>query len=98
MIPCSILFTAIGIYALKSKKPMSFWAGVAVNEKDISDIRSYNKSNGIMWILFSVPLWASAVIGFFNLKIGAIILTIGCVIGIPALPICYGRIFKKHKR
>ena len=49
MIPVSLLFTGIGIYAWKRKKPMWFWSGSTVKESEISDIAAYNKANGIMW-------------------------------------------------
>ena len=43
MIPVSLLFTGIGIYAWKRKKPMWFWSGSTVKESEISDIAAYNK-------------------------------------------------------
>ncbi|MCQ2478216.1 MAG: hypothetical protein MJ091_03215 [Clostridia bacterium] len=98
MLPCSMIFTVIGIYAWNSKKPMSFWSGSTVGENEISDIRSYNRANAIMWLCFSVPLWVSTFLGYFYIKTGAVILVIGCILGIPALPVAYGRIYKKYKR
>ena len=43
MIPVSLLFIGIGIYAWKRKKPMWFWSGSTVTESEISDIAAYNK-------------------------------------------------------
>ena len=67
MIPVSLLFTVIGIYALKSKKPMHFWSGSTVRASEITDVPAYNKANGIMWLVFSVIFWISAVLGYFNM-------------------------------
>ena len=42
---CAILFFAIGVYALKRKKPMWFWSGTEVDASQITDIKQYNKEN-----------------------------------------------------
>ena len=98
MIPVSLLFTGIGIYAWKRKKPMWFWSGSTVKESEISDIAAYNKANGIRWIGFSVMMWVSTVLGAINSKIGGIILITGCIIGVPILPIVYGKIYHKYRK
>ena len=52
---CAILFFGIGVYARKKKEPMWFWSGSAVDASKITDVKKYNKANGIMWQLYS--LW-----------------------------------------
>ena len=97
MAPCSAVFTAIGIYAWHRKKPMWFWSGSGVDEREISDVPAYNRANGRMWITFSLPFWLSAFIGFWS-EIAAVVLTVAnCIIGIPVLVIVYLRIYAKYK-
>ena len=98
MIPVSLLFTGIGIYAWKRKKPMWFWSGSTVKESEISDIAAYNKANGIMWIVFSLVMWVSTILGAMNMKAGGILLIAGCIIGVPLLPIVYGKIYRNYKK
>ena len=98
MLPCSMLFTGIGIYAWNRKKPMWFWSGKTVGEKEISDVHSYNRANGIMWLCFSVPFWVSTFLGYFHIDAGEIVTAAAWIIAIPTLPIAYGRIYKKYKR
>ena len=43
MIPCSLLFTGIGIYAIRREKPMWFWSGSTVSETEIRDVKAYNR-------------------------------------------------------
>ena len=62
MVPTSLLFTSIGIYAWRRKKPMWFWAGDTVSEDEITDVRAYNRANGIMWLCFSLPLWIGTIV------------------------------------
>jgi len=45
---CAILFFSIGVYAMKLKKPMWFWSGSEVNPLEISNIKKYNRENGII--------------------------------------------------
>ncbi len=98
MVPVSLLFTGIGVYAWRRKKPMWFWSGSTVEEDEISDVAAYNRANGIMWLVFSLLMWASAILGAINMKMGGIVLIAGCMVGVPILPIVYGRIYKKYKK
>ena len=49
-IPVALAFTILGVYAWRRKKPMWFWSGSEVKEREISDVKAYNKANGIMWL------------------------------------------------
>ena len=97
-IPCSLLFTGLGIYAWKRKKPMWFWSGSCILEEEISDIPSYNRENGIMWITYSLVFWVSTIMGFWKISAAGIVLAVGCLGGIPLLVITYNRIYRKYKR
>lgn len=96
-IPLSMCFTGLGIFAWTRKKPMWFWSGSEVKESEISDIKAYNRANGIMWIVFSLGFWASAFIGFWNVNFAGPMLAGTCLLGIPLLIIVYQRIYKKYK-
>ena len=98
MIPVSLLFTGLGIYAWKRKKPMWFWSGSTVEEEEISDVNAYNRANGILWLVFSALLWISTVLGYRYGEIGGICLLVSCLIAIPLLPLVYGKILKKYKK
>lgn len=98
MIPISLLFTGIGIYAWQRKKPMWFWSGSTVKESEISDVSAYNRANGIMWLVFSLILWCSTFLGAMNMKAGGNLLIASCVIAVPILPIVYGKIYRKFKK
>ena len=96
MAPCSAVFSGLGIYAWRRKKPMWFWSGSVVEEDEISDIPAYNRANGIMWLVFSLIFWSSTILGIFNMKGAGILLFLGCVPGIIILPIVYGRIYDRY--
>ena len=97
MIFCGALFTGMGVYAWRKKKPMHFWSGATVKESEIRDIPAYNRANGMMWILFSLIFWVSALAGVWSAAGAAILEAVGFVIGIPALVIAYRRIYQKYK-
>ena len=97
LIPVAALITGIGVYAWKREKPMWFWSGTTVSEEEITDVRAYNRANGIMWIAFSAVFWLSAVLGFMQIKAAPVIMLAGCFAGIPALVIAYGLIYKKYR-
>ena len=98
MVPVSLLFTGIGVYAWRRKKQMWFWSGSTVEEDEISDVAAYNRANGIMWLGFALVMWISTILGAVSMKAGGIILAAGCLIGVPVLPIVYGKIYRRYKR
>ena len=98
MVPVASLFTGIGIFAMKRKKPMWFWSGSEVKEREISDVPAYNRANGIMWIVFSLIFWVSTVLGWFQMGAAGAVVGIGTVAGIPFLIITYNRIYNRYKR
>ena len=97
MIPISALFTGLGIYAWKRKKPMWFWSGSTVSENEISDIRAYNRANGIMWISYSAIYWVSTILGVFHTVAAGVVLIAGCLAGTPLLVMAYHMIYKKYR-
>ena len=97
-IPCSLLFTGIGIYAWRRTKPMWFWSGSSVREDEITNVKAYNRENGIMWICYSAVFWISTIMCIWSVSTAGILLTVGCLGGIPLLVIAYNRIYRKYKR
>ena len=97
-IPCSLLFTGIGIYAWRRTKPMWFWSGSSVREDEITNVKAYNRENGIMWICYSAVFWISTIMGIQSVSIAGIVLAAGCLGGLPLLVIAYNRIYRKYKR
>lgn len=77
---------------------MWFWSGSTVKEEEISDVRAYNRANGIMWIVFSLIFWADTVAGIWSMKAGGIFLLAGCAIGGPLLIIAYRKIYRKYQK
>ena len=99
MVPTILLFTSIGIYAWRRKKPMWFWAGDTVSEDEITDVRAYNRANGIMWLCFSLPLWiGTIVIVCHNIILGTNILLVDATVGLVLMMIAYTFIRKKYKK
>ena len=98
MIPVSLLFTCLGIYAWRRKEPMWFFSGISVSAEEITDVPAYNKANGKLWIAYSLIFWISAICGFFKAGVGGIILIVGGIIGSIALPLIYNKIYNKYKK
>ena len=81
-IPCSLLFTGIGIYAWRRTKPIWFWSGSSVREEEIT----------------SAVFWISTIMGIGSVSTAGIVLAVGCLGGLPLLVIAYNRIYRKYKR
>jgi len=75
-----------------------FWSGRFPREDERSDIPAYNRATGIMWLTFSVILWINTILGLLNIKADGIGLIAGCMIGVPLLPVIYGKIYNKYRK
>lgn len=94
---CSLIFGLIALWAFKRKDPMHFWSGKAVKSDEIADIPSYNRANGLMWLVYTACMVVTGIFALFNAKIGAILLVILCLPGVVVLIIVYNRIYSKYK-
>lgn len=98
LIPIALLFTGIGIYAWRRKKPMWFWSGSTVREEEITDIPAYNRANGIMWIAYSLVFWLSAAAAAAHSSYTGILIIGGGIFGGIALVFAYQKIYDKYRR
>ena len=94
---CGGLFFAIGIYARKLKKPMWFWSGSEVDASQITDVRRYNRENGIMWQIYSLWYFAAGIAEIPNPVLALIFLVLGCTAGSILLVCSYNKIYSKYR-
>ena len=92
---CALVFLSISIYAFLSKNPVNFWAGEKISVSQITDVKKYNRANGIMWLLYGICWLIAAIIGLFNIIVSADIATILCV-GIVILILVNRKIRKQY--
>ena len=95
---CALVFILFGLYALKKETPIHFWAGTTVKSEKISDVKAYNKANGVMWIIYG-SLFVLAVLAILLKQplIANIIIIIVYFPGIIILIIVYRSIYSKYK-
>ena len=94
---CAIFFFAIGIYAEHSKTPMWFWSGTSVDPREITDVKRYNRANGMMWKLYSLWYFAAGIAEIWSTLVAAGILIASCTVGLGILIYSYNRIYQKYK-
>lgn len=94
MMPAVLVFIGIGIYSFKRKTPMHFWAGTTVKSEEISDIKAYNKANGIMWIAYGLSFLLIPLLGSM---VGGIVIAILSPFMIVGMVLCYRCIYNKYK-
>ena len=99
---CGALFFGMGHCAERSKKPFGFWTFKEVRPESITDIPAYNRENGKMWKLYSLPWFLTGVlysggIRFYALEwLSVALLVLVNTAGIGWLVCRYNRIFRKY--
>lgn len=96
MFGCALLFYGIGVYAMKSERPMHFYSGTEIDPSSIRDIKQYNKENGKMWKCYSLWYVASAIAEIWYPWIAFAILMLSCSIGLLILLFKYHKILNKY--
>lgn len=94
IMPATFIFICLGIYSLKRKTPMHFWAGSTVSSEEISDVKAYNKANGVMWICYGLSF---LLIPIVEEHFGSLTLAILVPFMIVALILNYKIIYNKYK-
>ncbi len=96
---CSIIFILIGVISIKKKTPVHFWSNQSISPDEISDITSYNKEVGNMWLSFGFSLAFCSILHLFLSSIvGPILFVLTVVIGIVLMSIKYEKIHNKYKK
>lgn len=93
---CAILFYGIGIYAARSAKPMSFWSGTQVDATKITDVKSYNQENSLMWKRYALWYVAAGIAGIWSPIALLVISILSCTLGLWLLVRTYNRILRKY--
>ncbi|MCM1298329.1 MAG: major capsid protein [Firmicutes bacterium] len=91
-------FGGVSIWAFTSKAPVNFWAGDEVKTAEISDIRAFNRGNGLIWAFLTLPQLIAAVLHPINGLAANIFQVGGIVIGIPIAIAAYKIIEKKYRK
>ena len=101
-IVCGILFLSLGLWADKSPRPVSFWAGKPVKAEWVTDVAGYNRANAIMWKVYAAAYFLAGILSLLGIWgetfiYASLILTILSTFpGIPILIIHYKKIEKRY--
>lgn len=95
---CAIFFIVIGIFAMQKKTPMHFYSGTTVKADRISNVKAYNRANGIMWATYGATFSISGILAVLvNGTVGGIFMTICSTVGVIILVFTYEAIYRKYR-
>ena len=64
MLFVAFLMLIIGIFQMRSKKPVGFYAGEkGPDEIELTDVQAWNIKHGIMWVLYGITIVITSLIG-----------------------------------
>lgn len=92
------VFIGFGVFALKKQTPIHFWSGTVVKAEEITDIKAYNRANGIMWIVYGALIILSGIpAAILDLNMFAIISIVIIFLGLIIMIIIYNKIYNKYR-
>ena len=83
----ALVMLGIGVWSFRSKEPVGFWAGV--NAPEVRDVKKYNHTVGILWLIYAVLLEMFGIpllflkqnsAGFVPVILGTVAVTIGLMV------------------
>lgn len=78
----AVVMFLVGIHAMRTTKPMWTGIGSVKTEKEVANVKAYNKAHGKIWITFSIFLFLAGCIELFLPAYGVIIFAVFCIVGI----------------
>lgn len=91
----SIILIGIGVFQIKRDEPVGFSGEKAPKKEYLSDVESWNKKHGIMWITYGIAITCSFSICVFVGNFIASIIFVGASIGTIPIMWWYHRCLKK---
>ena len=94
---CCCIFLGLGIYSLRAKKPVGFWANAKAFP--VKDVKGYNRACGRLWIGYGLICMAAGIPLLFPEKVLIVLLSAGgMVIATLALMLIYTLVIEKKYR
>lgn len=98
---CAFIMVCIGIVQRKSEKPVGFYSGgKAPDEKELSDVKAWNRKHGAMWILYGACIAAAWVCGLLMGNSLLLLLPFSAflLLPIPAMILYHHHLIKLYKK
>ena len=96
----AMIMLGIGASQLKSKEPVGFYTGERPPKAEqLSDVNSWNKKHGVMWVIYSVCIigaWICSAFWGGDSIYSVIPLCIGVLIPIPVMIFLHHKLVKKY--
>lgn len=98
---CSLIFIVIGISQILTKTPVTFYSGEEpFKPEEITDIKAWNKSHGLMWILYGISITLTWFIGYKYFKSYWLLVPffMGTIVPLFIMPLYHERLIKKYQK
>lgn len=96
-----LIMIGIGISSIQSQNPTGFYTGEKIpTASELTDVISWNKKHGIMWIIYGFFIIISYIIGMF-IKDSSIILVVvlgGEIVPLPFMAFYHHQLKKEYLR
>ena len=89
-----LTFAGFGLYSWRRRTPANFWSGEKIPSDAVSDVKKYNRANGLMWIIYGVLYLIPAIMSLCNVASAGIALAVLTFGGLPILIFIYVKIIR----
>lgn len=95
----SIFLLSVGILQINKEKPVGFFGENPPQDEILSDMKTWNRMHGIMWIVYGVTIFVSfTVCAFVGNIFSSIIFVCVSVGALPIMSLYHSHLEKKYIR
>lgn len=95
---CSLPFLIVSINK-NSKEPIAFWScswGSKALKEKVKNIYDYNEEMKTLYKKYAISFFITGIICLINFKLGIVIISVNCTVGLFVLYEEYAKILKKY--
>lgn len=92
---CAAIFSLLAYSCFISRRPVSFWSGEKITKEQVTNVRMYNKANGVLWSIYSGFYWIASVCGFVSTAVSIVITIVALTVGFVGLLVGYNIIKRR---
>jgi hypothetical protein len=93
---CAVPFLFMSLFGRNGNYPLNFWSGDDSLEEKVADVKAYNRSMSLMYLVYGIILLVTACLAFWNIFVVIGLWCLEFSVGIYVLYRLYKKFLKQY--